>query len=76
VPADVLPRLDHGHIAAIPRGSREDYRASRGPLLVMFVVGDATRPFSSPATKNLGRPIDLQAGESIGVGWRTNQRSL
>ena len=31
--ADVLPRLDHGHIAAIPRGSREDYRASRRPLL-------------------------------------------
>jgi hypothetical protein len=29
----VLPRLDHGHIAAIPRGSREDYRASRRPLL-------------------------------------------
>src|ERR1700730_6364878 len=25
--------LDHGHIAAIPRGSREDYRASRRPLL-------------------------------------------
>jgi DDE domain len=32
-PADVLPRLDHGHIAAIPRGLREDYRASRRPLL-------------------------------------------
>src|SRR5215510_5149778 len=32
-PADVLPRLDHGHLAATLGGLQKDYRSSRRPLL-------------------------------------------